>query len=66
MSELTPAQREAIIRRRGCRSDKDGQKHRISTLEIHHTDRNPQNNAPGNLRVLTKQEHQTLHKKAGR
>lgn len=66
MPELTPAQREEIIRRRGLKSDKDGQKHRISSLEIHHTDRNPQNNDPRNLRVLTKKEHGDLHGRAGR
>lgn len=66
MPELTPAQREEIIRRRGLKSDKDGQKHRISNLEIHHTDRNPRNNDPKNLRVLTEKEHDDLHSRAGR
>ena len=61
MARLTPSEREAIIRRRGCISDKDGEKHRISNLEIHHKDRNPDNNAPRNLRVLTKKEHDELH-----
>ena len=66
MPELTPRQRETVIRRRGCISDKDGGKHRISNLEIHHKDRNPEHNDPQNLRVLTKKEHQDLHKRAGR
>jgi len=66
MPELTPAQREEIIRRRECRSDKDKQKHRISTLVIHHKDRNPENNDARNLRVLTREEHQALHKGAKR
>ena len=61
MARLTPSEREAIIRRRGCISDKDGKKHHISNLEIHHKDRNPDNNDPRNLRVLTKKEHDELH-----
>ncbi len=61
MTRLTPSKRETIIRRRGCISDKDGQKHRISNLEIHHKDRNRDNNDPRNLRVLTKKEHDELH-----
>jgi hypothetical protein len=65
MSLLSPQERENIIRRRGCRSDKDGQVHRISNLEIHHKDRNRHNNAPRNLRVLTKKEHDDLHRRAG-
>jgi len=63
MTLLTPEEREAIIRRRGCRSDKDGKKHRIGNLEIHHKDRDKHNNDPRNLRVLTKKEHQELHSK---
>lgn len=65
MARLTPSQKEAIIRRRGCRSDKTGERHRISNLEIHHKDRNPENNDPQNLRVLTKKEHDDLHGRAG-
>ncbi|MBM3142180.1 MAG: hypothetical protein FJ005_03905 [Chloroflexi bacterium] len=65
MSNLTPQQREEIIRRRGCRSDKDDEVHRISNLEIHHKDRNRNNNDPSNLRVLTKKEHDELHIRAG-
>lgn len=65
MSALTPEEREEIIRRRGCRSDGDSKVHRISNLEVHHRDRNPENNDPRNLRVLTKQEHRGLHKRAG-
>jgi hypothetical protein len=62
---LTDAERQAIIDRRGHRSDGDGKVHRSSNLDIHHKDRNPKNNDPANLRVLTKQEHQSLHKRAG-
>lgn len=65
MSGLTPEEREEIIRRRGCRSDGDDKVHRISNLEIHHKDRNPNNDDPRNLRVLTKKEHDELHKKYG-
>ena len=65
MPELTPKQREEIIRRRGCRSDGDDKVHRISNLEIHHKDRNPKNNDPRNLRVLTIKEHDELHRRAG-
>jgi hypothetical protein len=65
MSRLTSAEKEEIIRRRGYRSDGDGQVHRISNLEIHHKDRNPENNDPRNLRVLTKKEHDELHERAG-
>ena len=65
MAELTPSQREEIIRRRGTKSDKTGNKSRIDYLEIHHKDRNPNNNDPTNLRVLTKKEHDELHGRAG-
>lgn len=66
MAELTSDERIAIIRRRGGKSDKTGDKHRVSTLQIHHKDRNPDNNDPRNLRVLTKKEHQELHRRAKR
>ena len=65
MTLLTLKQREEIIRRRGTKSDKTGKKSRIDNLEIHHKDRNPLNNDPANLRVLTKKEHQELHGRAG-
>lgn len=41
LARLTPEEKEEIIRRRGCRSNGDGKVHRISNLEIHHKDRNP-------------------------
>ncbi|MBI2171737.1 MAG: HNH endonuclease [Chloroflexi bacterium] len=63
MPKLTPDKREEVIRRRGNISDGDGKKHPITNLEIHHKDRNTDNNAPKNLRVLTKNEHQVLHGK---
>ena len=66
MGRLTPSEKEAIIRRRGCKSDSDGKVHRINNLEIHHKDRNPENNDPRNLRVLTEKEHDELHRRAGR
>ncbi len=61
MGKLTPPKREEIIRRRGNISDGDGQKHPITNLVIHHKDRNPENNDPRNLRVLTPKEHRDLH-----
>ncbi len=61
MSKLTSKEREEIIRRRGTKSDKTGNNSRIDALEIHHKDRNPNNNDPKNLRVLTKKEHDDLH-----
>ena len=66
MSYLTSAEKEEIIRRRGNISDGDKEKHPITNLEIHHKDRNPNDNDPQNLRVLTKQEHKDLHKRYGR
>lgn len=65
MSELTKKEREEIIRRRGTKSDKTGKKSRIDALEIHHKDRNPHNNDPKNLRVLTRKEHEDLHGRDG-
>ncbi len=64
MAQLTSKKREEIIRRRGTKSDKTGKKSRIDHLEIHHKDRNPNNNDPTNLRVLTTKEHQELHDRA--
>jgi len=61
---LTDVQKQEIIDRRGHRSDGDGKVHRI--LEVHHKDRNPKNNDPSNLRLLTPKEHEELHKRAGR
>ena len=65
MAELTPSEREVIIRRRGNVSDSDGLKHPITNLVIHHKDRNRENNDPRNLRVLTPEEHRDLHKQYG-
>lgn len=55
---LSPKQKDEIIERRGGDSDKSG---KTRNLEIHHKDRNPGNNDPDNLRVLTKTEHKDLH-----
>lgn len=66
MSRLTSEEKEKIIRRRNNISDGDKMKHPISNLEIHHKDRNPNNNDPQNLRVLTVKEHQDLHKRSGK
>lgn len=65
MARLTSKEREAIIRRRKNISDGDGKFHPITNLEIHHKDRNPDNNDPKNLRLLTPEEHQELHKTYG-
>lgn len=65
MPELTPRQRETIIKRRGYLCDTDKRRHRMSNLEIHHKNRNPDNNDPSNLRVLCKKHHDELHKRAG-
>jgi hypothetical protein len=66
MTELTAAEKLEIMRRRGFISDGDKKKHPAKILEIHHKDRNPNNNDPKNLRLLTRQEHQNLHKRAKR
>lgn len=55
---LSPADKAEIIQRRGGDSDKSGKRR---NLEIHHKDRNPGNNDPRNLRVLTAKEHRDLH-----
>ena len=65
MTLLSEEEREKIIRRRGTKSDKTGKKSQIRALVIHHIDRNPDNNDPRNLRVLTKKEHQELHARSG-
>lgn len=65
MTLLTSEQKEEIIRRRGIKSDKTGKKSQIRALVIHHMDRNPNNNDPRNLRVLTVKEHQELHARSG-
>ena len=55
---LSPNQKKEIIDRRGHKSDKSG---KTRNLEVHHKDRNPGNNDPDNLRVLTEKEHDGLH-----
>ncbi len=66
MSLLTEDEKKEIIKRRHNVSDGDGKQHDTRSLEIHHKDRNTNNNDPQNLRVLTKQEHKDLHKRYGR
>jgi hypothetical protein len=61
MPRLIPALRETIIKRCGTKTDKTGKKSQITNLEIHHKDRNPDNNDLSNLRVLTIKEHHDLH-----
>ncbi len=65
MSTLSSDDKDEIIRRRHCISDGDGKKHQIDNLVIHHKDRDPENNDPRNLRVLTPKEHRDLHSKYG-
>jgi len=64
MGLLSEEEKHEIMKRRGFKSDKTGQKHPPSELVIHHIDRNPKNNKPENLMVLTEQEHKDLHKRA--
>jgi len=66
MPELTPAQRLAIIKRREYRDDITKQKHPAKVIEVHHKNRNTKDNKGSNLKLLTKKQHQDLHKKAGR
>ena len=63
MPELSKEQKDEIIRRRGNKSDKTGVRHPISNLEIHHKNRNPKDNNPRNIRVLTPKKHDELHKR---
>ena len=65
MPELTPTQRLAIIKRRDYRDDITKQKHPAKVLDIHHKNRKRSDNEPRNLRVLTRKQHQDLHKRSG-
>ena len=65
MSELTEGQRIRIIRRRGNICDACGKRKWTSNLEVHHKDRNRNNNASTNLRVLCEECHDELHRRAG-
>lgn len=64
MAELTPEQRLAIIKRRDYRDDITGEKHPQKVLELHHKNRDTKDNRGSNIRVLTIEQHQALHKKA--
>jgi len=66
MSLLSEEEKKKIIKRRDYISDGDGKEHDIRSLVIHHKDRNPHNNKPQNLRVLTTREHKELHKRSGK
>lgn len=66
MSELTTTQRLAIIKRRDYRDDITGQKHPAKVLELHHKNRDTEDNRGGNIRVLTIEQHQKLHRRAKR
>jgi hypothetical protein len=63
MSLLSEEEKRELIERRGFKSAKTGQKHRASNLEVHHMNRNPHDNRPQNLKLLTKKEHDELHKR---
>jgi len=65
MAELTSEQRLAVIKRREYRDDITGQKHPAKVLEIHHKNRDTEDNSGNNLRILTKEQHKELHKRAG-
>jgi hypothetical protein len=64
MALLSEDEKYAIKKRRHFKSDKTGERHRPNNLEIHHKNRNPHDNRPENLRLLTPQEHEELHKGA--
>ena len=66
MSELTTEQKLEIIKRREYRDDITKRKHPAKTLEIHHKNRNTEDNKGSNLRLLTEEQHKALHKRAGR
>ena len=61
MALLTIAEKNEIMRRRRYKSDKSGNRNPKDNLVIHHRDRNPNNNDPTNLSVLTIKEHKDLH-----
>ena len=64
MPELTTAQRLAIIKRREYRDDITGKKHPAKVLELHHKNRDTEDNRGINIRVLTIEQHQELHRRA--
>ena len=66
MSLLTQEEKKEVIKRRHNISDGDKKEHDTRSLVIHHKDRNPHNNDPQNLRVLTTREHKELHNRSGK
>lgn len=64
MALLTTAEKIKIMKRRGYKSDKSGNRNPKDNLVIHHRDRDPDNNDPTNLRVLTIKEHKDLHSRS--
>ena len=64
MGLLSEEEKHELMKRRGFKSDKTGQKHSESSLVVHHKNRDPHNNKPENLRLLTKKEHKDLHKRS--
>jgi len=63
MALLSEEEKHSLMKRRGFKSDKTKRRHPPSKLVVHHKNRDPHNNRPENLRLLTKQEHKDLHKR---
>ena len=63
MSSLSEKDKHELMKRRGFKSDKTGGKNPASNLEVHHKNRDTRDNRPENLRLLTKKQHQDLHKR---
>lgn len=60
---LSDTQRFIIMQRRGWECDRCGKKVNTATGEIHHKDRNPNNDNTSNLRLLCKNCHLAIHGK---
>ena len=57
MTLLTAKQRDEIIRRRGGKCESKASTRHRGKLEVHHMDRDPHNNDPGNLKVYCEEHH---------
>jgi 5-methylcytosine-specific restriction endonuclease McrA len=60
---LTPKQRSDLIRRRGGDCDGCGKRVNAGNAQIHHKNRNPNDDRPSNLRLLCTPCHDKLHGK---
>lgn len=58
---LSDSERFEIMQRRGWKCDRCGGRVNTATGEIHHKDRDPNNNDPTNLRVLCRSCHLAVH-----